>query len=68
MKTSVLDRKAEAEQDAPMPMPPEDDLGKWVRENINEQSCCFWIAKGSLTCQHLNRLFHNSITVDGKVK
>ena len=71
METSVLDRVAETEQDTSMPMPPgaaEDDLGKWVREDMNEQSRCFWIAKGSSTCQHLDGPFHNSITVDGKVK
>lgn len=71
METSGQDQVTEAEQDTSMPMPPGavgDDLGKWVREDINEQSRCFWITKGSSTCQHLDGPFDNSITVDGKVK
>ena len=50
------------------PGAPGDDLGKWDREEINEQSRCFWIAKGSSTCQHLNGLFDFSMMIDGKVK
>ena len=54
-----------------MPIPPgapRDDLGKWDREEINEQSRCFWIAKGFSTCQHLNGPFDFSMMIDGKEK
>ena len=68
---SDSDSESAPDPESSMPIPPgapRDDLGKWDREEINEQSRCFWIAKGSSTCQHLNGPFDSSMMIDGKVK
>ena len=65
------DSESAPDPEPSMPIPPGapgDDLGKWDREEINEQSRCFWIAKGASTCQHLNGPFDSSMMIDGKVK
>lgn len=76
------DQEPEQAKDAGSPQEPEsetampvlcpgaqgNDLGKWVRSEITENSRNFWLKKGPSTCQHLDGPYDASMRIDGKVK